>query len=97
MKKQSFYSQPTSERFDRTRIPHVDPTAQQEDLTRQLNGYMGMSDDQLRDRLFQVAAQSRAQGTLDNDALDRFYQSASGMLDPQARARLAQLIAMLKQ
>lgn len=62
----------------------------------QLRTYGAMDNDRLMKTMLQVAAQSRADGSLDNASLDAFAANVAPMLDANARARMQELVAMLK-
>lgn len=66
-------------------------------LEEELKRYAGLSQEQLASEMLAQAARGRAAGTLTDAELEKFYASASGMLDERQRARLRTLIDGLKR
>ncbi len=58
----------------------------------QLQSYSKMSEEDLLSRFFAQANKEKANGTLDKNALENFYQQASPMLTPEQRAKMRDLI-----
>ena len=68
----------------------------QQDLAQQAAALAGLNEQQLTARLMAEAANARAQGNLNDDALQAFYNQMAPMLTPEQSDKMAQLIALIK-
>lgn len=66
-------------------------------MEEQVRQYSGMNEEQLMHEMFKVAEQSRKDGTLNNEALDRFFSNAQSFLTPEQSERMKELITELKK
>lgn len=63
----------------------------------QVRQYSGMNEEQLMREMFKVAEQSRKDGTLNDETLDRFFSNAQSFLTPEQSERMKELITELKK
>lgn len=78
--------------------PHPpQPQSQPESNEQMLDRYSRMNEEQLMQEMFRNAADSRANGTLNNEMLDEFYAKAGGYLTPEQSERMKELIRELKK
>ncbi|MFA5449325.1 MAG: hypothetical protein WC292_02690 [Clostridia bacterium] len=59
--------------------------------------YGSLSEEQLMNEMFTLAAEERQRGDLTNEKLDDFYNQAKGMLTPEQAERMKELILQLKK
>lgn len=62
-----------------------------------LDKYSTMNEEQLMQEMFRNASASRANGTLNDNMLDDFYNNACGYLTPEQSERMKELIRELKK
>lgn len=62
----------------------------------ELNKYSHMSEERLMQEMFALVDSGRKNGTLDNEKLEAFFNSASCMLNNEQVMKLRQLIDMAK-
>ena len=65
-------------------------------LEEELNKYSHMSEERLRQEMFALVDNGRKNGTLDNEKLEEFFNSASCMLNNEQITKLRYLIDMAK-
>ncbi len=69
---------------------------QQGTLEEELNKYSHMSEERLMQEMFALVDNGRKNGTLDNEKLEEFFNSASCMLNNEQITKLRYLIDMAK-
>ena len=69
---------------------------QQGSLEEELNKYSHMSEERLMQEMFALVDNGRKNGTLDNEKLEEFFNSASCMLNNEQITKLRYLIDMAK-
>lgn len=62
----------------------------------QINKYSSMSEERLMQEMFNLVNQGKQNGTLDNQKLDEFFNSASCMLTNEQKTKLRSLIDIAK-
>ncbi|MBQ9624696.1 MAG: hypothetical protein IJR47_01180 [Clostridia bacterium] len=67
------------------------------DIKRIYNEYAGKSESELREKLLQMTSKGKADGSLNNETIDNMANKIAPMLDPEKRARLNSIIAMMKK
>lgn len=72
------------------------PNSNEEEVKKQVHKYGSMSESQLMEEMMKVANNSKAQGSLKSEDLDKFYKQVAPMLNEQQRNRLKSLIKSLK-
>lgn len=70
--------------------------AQQGSLEEELNKYSHMSEERLMQEMFALVDNGRKNGTLDNEKLEEFFNSASCMLNNEQITKLRYLVDMAK-
>ena len=75
----------------------VSPEEPTENTEEMLNKYSKMNEEQLMQEMFRNAAQSRENGTLNNQMLDDFYGKACAYLTPEQAERMREHIIELKK
>lgn len=65
-------------------------------LEEELNKYSSMSEERLMQEMFTLVDNGRKNGTLDNEKLEAFFNSASCMLNSEQITKLRYLIDMAK-
>ena len=70
--------------------------ANQGSLEEELNKYSHMSEERLMQEMFALVDNGRKNGTLDNEKLEAFFNSASCMLNNEQITKLRYLIDMAK-
>ncbi len=58
--------------------------------------YAGMSEDMLRAELLSKVAEAKSDGSFDSQKIDEFVETVSPSLDEATRARLKDLVALIK-
>ena len=78
--------------------PHDGTHARQVEANAQKNikRYSGMSEQQLMNEMFKVAAGEKNAGNLDAHKLEEFYKKTAPMLNPQQRNKMRAIINQLK-
>lgn len=72
------------------------PADKEDVIKKQVHKYGSMSESQLMEEMMEIANNSKAEGSLKSDDLDKFYKQVAPMLNEQQRNRLKQLIKSLK-
>ncbi|MDD3946586.1 MAG: hypothetical protein PHI19_01990 [Clostridia bacterium] len=75
----------------------VSPENSNENTEEMLNRYSQMNEEQLMQEMFRNAAQSRENGSLNDQMLDDFYGKACAYLTPEQSERMKELIIELKK
>ncbi len=65
-------------------------------LEEEIDKYSGMSEERLMQEMFYLVEEGRKNGTLDNQKLEEFFNSASCMLSSEQITKLRSLIDMAK-
>lgn len=65
-------------------------------IEQEINKYSGMSEERLMQEMFYLVEEGRKNGTLDNQKLEEFFNSASCMLSSEQTTKLRSLIDMAK-
>lgn len=77
--------------------PSNENNSSQPSLENELNKYSHMSEERLMQEMFSLVNEGRQNGTLDNQKLEEFFNSASCMLSSEQIVKLRSLIDMAKQ
>ncbi|MDE6758172.1 MAG: hypothetical protein K2O95_01075 [Clostridia bacterium] len=77
-------------------MPIDDNASQQGSLEEELNKYSHMSEERLMQEMFTLVDNGRKNGTLDNEKLEAFFNSASCMLNNEQITKLRYLVDMAK-
>lgn len=72
------------------------PADKESVIKKQVHKYGSMSESQLMEEMMKIANNSKAEGSLKSEDLDKFYKQVAPMLNEQQRNRLKQLIKTLK-
>lgn len=68
----------------------------QQDLQKAYDTYSKLNENDLMNKMFEMAKISKQQGQLDNAKIDQFFNNVSGMLSAEQRKKLKGLLDMLK-
>lgn len=100
MKKNSFYTQNQKSfpSFDTSNFNMQNQKVGQttSSIEEEIDKYSGMSEERLMQEMFHLVEEGRKNGTLDNQKLENFFNSASCMLSSEQITKLRALIDMAK-
>ena len=68
-----------------------------EDIRKKAESYVGKSDAELIGEIMKTARQGKADGSIDNDQLQRFAESVAPMLNQEQKERLNTVLEMIKR
>ena len=98
---QGFYnwgaSQKPQQNFDFAQGAQSTQTNAQPTLESEINKYSNMSEERLMQEMFALVNEGKQNGTLDNQKLEEFFNSASCMLSSEQVSKLRAIIDMAKQ
>ena len=68
-----------------------------EDIRKKAQSYAGKSDDELLGDIMKTARQGKADGSIDDEQLQKFAESVAPMLNQEQRERLNRVLEMIKR